>query len=571
MTVENISIDVKTNAGDAANQFRSLSNVMSSLAGTVRTANPFRSVGNSAKTATKHTNSFLSSIKRIAMYRLLRTALKEVSQAFQEGLKNAYEWSRLNNGTLSESLDKLATKSLTMKNQLGAAFGALLEAAMPILLKLVDFATRAANAVTAAFAAISGQDYLIAKEVATSWGDATKEAKKYKNTILGFDEINRLNDNSGDTDVSGMFVKGQLPEWAKKLQSKLEPLAKLFEKLKQVISPVIQALSEGLSWAYENVILPIAGWLTESALPAVIDAIAAALEALSAVLEVLKPYGEWLWENFLKPLGAFVADAFVELMQGITGFLQKFTDLVQGNTTFSEFISSLTEMEWLAGLLTVALIGGGVAKGLAGALKSIGEVMGTTHGKILLVVTVVTLLVSLARDVIDAWGDMTPLQKTVTILGAVAAVALTAAIALGAFQSAATLGIAAAGIAAGIAAIAIAVSNAQKSAEATAAAQQASIPTAYASGGFPSTGELFIAREAGPELVGTIGGRTAVANNDQIVDGIASANEGVVTAILSVGSQVISAIMESGGDSITITDLEKRISRIQNNRARAMG
>jgi len=50
---------------------------------------------------------------------------------------------------------------------------------------------------------------------------------------------------------------------------------------------------------------------------------------------------------------------------------------------------------------------------------------------------------------------------------------------------------------------------------------------AYAAGGFPDAGQMFIAREAGPEMVGTIGGRTAVANNDQIIDGIA---EGVAEA-----------------------------------------
>lgn len=47
------------------------------------------------------------------------------------------------------------------------------------------------------------------------------------------------------------------------------------------------------------------------------------------------------------------------------------------------------------------------------------------------------------------------------------------------------------------------------------------IPT-FAGGGYPKEGQLFIANESGPELVGQIGGQTAVANNDQIVDGIAS-------------------------------------------------
>ena len=43
---------------------------------------------------------------------------------------------------------------------------------------------------------------------------------------------------------------------------------------------------------------------------------------------------------------------------------------------------------------------------------------------------------------------------------------------------------------------------------------------AFAEGGWPEAGALFIAREAGPEMVGTIGASTAVANNDQIVAGI---------------------------------------------------
>lgn len=45
----------------------------------------------------------------------------------------------------------------------------------------------------------------------------------------------------------------------------------------------------------------------------------------------------------------------------------------------------------------------------------------------------------------------------------------------------------------------------------------------FASGGFPNRGQLFIANESGPEIVGRIGGRSAVANKDQITDGIATA------------------------------------------------
>lgn len=53
----------------------------------------------------------------------------------------------------------------------------------------------------------------------------------------------------------------------------------------------------------------------------------------------------------------------------------------------------------------------------------------------------------------------------------------------------------------------------------------------YAKGGFPDTGQLFFAQEKGPELVGNIGGRSAVANNDQIVQAV---SQGVAQAVASV-------------------------------------
>jgi hypothetical protein len=59
-----------------------------------------------------------------------------------------------------------------------------------------------------------------------------------------------------------------------------------------------------------------------------------------------------------------------------------------------------------------------------------------------------------------------------------------------------------------------------------------SIPT-FELGGFPDIGQLFVARESGAEMVGTIGNRTAVANNDQIIDGIRS---GVYEAVMAAQS-----------------------------------
>jgi len=67
---------------------------------------------------------------------------------------------------------------------------------------------------------------------------------------------------------------------------------------------------------------------------------------------------------------------------------------------------------------------------------------------------------------------------------------------------------------------------------------------AYASGGFPTTGQLFIARESGTEMVGSFGNKTAVANNEQIVSGI---THGVASGIRSVMNTTVS-VGGSGGD-----------------------
>lgn len=56
-----------------------------------------------------------------------------------------------------------------------------------------------------------------------------------------------------------------------------------------------------------------------------------------------------------------------------------------------------------------------------------------------------------------------------------------------------------------------------------------------AAGGFPSMGQMFIAREAGPELVGTIGSRNAVVNNNQIVESVSSGVYKAVCAALAAG------------------------------------
>ena len=75
----------------------------------------------------------------------------------------------------------------------------------------------------------------------------------------------------------------------------------------------------------------------------------------------------------------------------------------------------------------------------------------------------------------------------------------------------------------------------------------------YASGGFPSIGEMFIARESGPELVGQIGNKTAVVNNDQIISGIEAGVYRAMRAATSGnggGAVTVNATFEMDGEVI---------------------
>lgn len=80
----------------------------------------------------------------------------------------------------------------------------------------------------------------------------------------------------------------------------------------------------------------------------------------------------------------------------------------------------------------------------------------------------------------------------------------------------------------------------------------------YANGGFPSQGQMFIARESGAELVGSINGSTAVANNDQIVEAV---SKGVANAVASVlGEQVVNVNLDSKTIASSVTNTVKRAS-----------
>ena len=187
--------------------------VLGQIAGKAMTA-----LTSKVKEATKGFETLMSSIGRIAFYRAIRSAIKNVTAAFKEGYENLYRWSRLNDGEFSTSMDKLATEALHVKNALGASLAPIINAMVPVVEKLAHAFINVVNAVNQFISAITGASawtkalhtpITYAQAAGSGFDKATKKAKEYKNTLLGFDEINRLNDNNDSSNASS--TSSELP------------------------------------------------------------------------------------------------------------------------------------------------------------------------------------------------------------------------------------------------------------------------------------------------------------------------------------------------------------------------
>lgn len=95
----------------------------------------------------------------------------------------------------------------------------------------------------------------------------------------------------------------------------------------------------------------------------------------------------------------------------------------------------------------------------------------------------------------------------------------------------------------------------------------------YASGGYPESGQLFIANEGGsPEMVGRWGNNTAVANTGQIVEGIQAGVASAVSSTLAPYlAQIASNTLKTANKSTTIAIGDREIARANNSGQRKLG
>jgi hypothetical protein len=216
----------------------------------------------------------------------------------------------------------------------------------------------------------------------------------------------------------------------------------------QAIEPFAETVGDGLLWFVENVLAPIGEWVGNELLPAFLDLLAAAIGAANTVIEALRPGAEWLFENFLKPIAEWTGGVIISVINWLT---QAFTDFSNWASENKEIVEEMGKViiSILAGLVTYLVV-----QKIAGFIQALAaSFMGLT-GAINPAAIAFTLLAGGIMYLAMSWDKLTPAQRAITILTALAAAAAAAAIAIALFHTSWTMGLAAAGIVAGIALLA---------------------------------------------------------------------------------------------------------------------
>lgn len=551
---------------------------------------------------------------RIAMYRLVRSAIKAISTAAKEGVNNLVMYSAALNSTdaaaANATMSEYATTLLQVKNTLGAALMPILTALLPVINTIASAFITAANAVNMFFQALQGKTtFTKAKkstvDYAKSLKTATGAAKELQKTLLGFDEINRLNaENKGGggaagADFSNMFEEAEISEKVKKYAEKAQ---KIIDAINKFIHSVIGILTTALGLFVIGALLTFTGaniplgiglmiagavifgkeiaekWdEIPKKLRTVIMKIMVAVGFGIAVIGVLLafsganiPLGIGLIIAGAAILGAACALDWEEVKNALQGTLgaimaalSAFNLVLGAVLTFSGANIPLgigLMISGLAGLVTVGVANwDSIRKFLTRTWEAIKKDASTPLGK--LAIGVVLLFsghtaiglgmvnaaclqffhpeepnyenafypIKKAWENIKNWWE-TSVQRTLDMWK----------------QSVSSV---------------FMIGGGGSGREGKFGRSGNATVGKFASGGFVTSGQLFYARESGPELVGSIGGRSAVANNDQIVEAVSN---GVYNAIAPLMSG-----MRNGDTHIYLDG--KEITAGQNRRNRMYG
>ena len=619
---------------------------------------PFTNLKKSIQDTFAPFKSLMRSIGRIALYRVIRSAIKMITQALKEGIDNLYQYSRVMGTEFHRSMNMIATDALYIKNSIAAAVSPLINALAPAFDMLADKIANVMNLVAQLFSMLSGKSsYTRAIKYAKEYSEETgSAAKATKDFLAAFDELNVFNDNSGGggaagADFSQMFeeaeVSSPIKDFVAEMKSHIqegdwqglgellgnkingvfdkiswrESGEKIGSKIGAVISTAFYTLrtvdfkqigggiAQWFNGIFDTINFEDFGGLIARKMEIIPDLVIGAIHKLEfgSVGKAIGGFlrgafnegSRWLDSTDWRALAIRVSDQFSKFLEGInireTAYaIGQFVG--KAVRAAYEFVTSLDWISLLTGLLKGLkdALGGlfeGFISGARGAEDEgpkLDKTFESNESTILSLIKTGTKLIDLWKTLGVVSGilstDMKQDFDTITTssgelkkefetdFAVLRSTIEDAKAKIGDFKDNAlkAFDTLKAKITEKMNAIRDAIQNAvdriKKMFDFEWSLPKVSLNefgisgthvSGFASGGYPTTGQLFMARESGAELVGQIGGKTAVANNDQIVQGIeggvAQGNAELIDVLLSVADRLVGAI-EDNSNTVVIGD-----------------
>lgn len=229
-----------------------------------------RKVNNHTKSTSKATKDFslasmklakeLTRVTKMLKLMVTRMILRKVIQNAIDGFKNLVQYS----SEVDASVSLMWNSFRQLGNSVAAAVGPLINALAPALNYIIQLCIRVVNAINQVISALTGRSTwtrakTLTDDYAKSLDKSNKSAKELKKTVLGFDELNQLQDNKdsgggGMTKPEDMFEDAKIEaKWADMAQKLRTILKRLLAPIKKAWSNVGKEVVEAWKNAFESV------------------------------------------------------------------------------------------------------------------------------------------------------------------------------------------------------------------------------------------------------------------------------------------------------------------------------
>lgn len=202
----------------------------------------------SQKPTKKYGEALSGVVRRLVMFRLLRSTISLAFRSAREGMENLAQYSPETNKAISNVLSSI-TK---LKNSFATAFSPVAEYASPVLVEFISLLSEAVTWTSQFFAALTGKDtYTKATKVEEDYGAALKESNKQikaqekanKKLTYSFDELIQAG-NKSDQDKTGYV--GPTPDQMFTTEKVSNDIKARADAVKKIFSGLFAPLKE--SW-----------------------------------------------------------------------------------------------------------------------------------------------------------------------------------------------------------------------------------------------------------------------------------------------------------------------------------